>query len=64
MSNITTLNLSQNLLTDNVLDILYENRKYLGSLRTVILSQNKIMERKHKLKIDRLKKLEWNVSIW
>lgn len=63
MSNITTLNLSQNLLTDNVLDILYENRKYLGSLRTVILSQNKIMERKHKLKIDRLKKLEWNVSI-
>ena len=64
MSNITTLNLSQNLLTDNVLDILYENRKYLGNLRTVILSQNKIMERKHKLKIDRLKKLEWNVSIW
>lgn len=63
MSNITTLNLSQNLLTDNVLDILYENRKYLGNLRTVILSQNKIMERKHKLKIDRLKKLEWNVSI-
>lgn len=63
MGNITTLNLSQNLLTDNVLDILYENKKYLPCLRTVILSQNKIVERKHKLKVDKLKKLDWNVSI-
>ena len=63
LTNITTLNLSQNLLTDNVLDILHENKKYLPSLRTVILSQNKIVERKHKVKIDKLKKLDWNVSI-
>ena len=57
LGQITTLNLSQNLLTDNVLDILHENNKHLGSLRTVILSQNKIIERKHKIKIDKLKKL-------
>lgn len=57
MGQITTLNLSQNLLTDNILDILFDNHKSLASLRTVILSQNKIVERKHKAKIDRLKKL-------
>lgn len=63
LGQVTTLNLSQNLLTENVLDILYENKKFLGSLRAIILSQNKIIERKHKIKIDKLKKLEWNVSV-
>lgn len=62
-SNVTTLNLSQNMLTEQVLDILYENRKNLESLRTIILSQNKIVERKHKDKIEKIRKLNWNVSI-
>ena len=38
-------------------------KKYLPNLRTIILSQNKIIERKHKIKIDKLKKLEWNISV-
>jgi Leucine-rich repeat (LRR) protein len=46
-----------------VLDILYENREYLKNMRNLILSQNKIVERKWKGKIDRLRKVLWNVFI-
>ena len=57
LGNVITLNLSQNLLTEHVLDYLYEGRGYLHSLKTIILSQNKIVERKSKPKIDKLKKI-------
>ena len=51
------------MLTENVLDILADNAKNLPSLKTVILSQNKIIERKHRMKIERLKKMGWAVSV-
>lgn len=60
---VITLNLSQNLLTERVLDILIEGRNYLGSMRSVILSQNKIMERKAKSKLEKLKELDLIISI-
>lgn len=63
LKNMTTVNLSQNILTDNVLDILAENSSSLPQLRTVILSQNKIIERKHRSKIEKLKKIGWTVSV-
>lgn len=59
---ISTLNLSQNYLTEQTLVHLANSRQTLTNLRTVILSQNKIIERKHKEFIDRLKKMELNVS--
>lgn len=36
----------------------------MQSIKSVILSQNKIMERKTKPKIDKLKALDIVVSIW
>jgi hypothetical protein len=59
---VATLNLSQNFLTEQSLAHLANQRSSMPSLRTVILSQNKIIERKHKEFIDRLKKMDLNVS--
>ena len=39
---VSTLNLSQNLLTENCLNVLSDLRGSLPSLKTIILSQNKI----------------------
>lgn len=61
-SGVTTLNLSQNYLTEQTLIHLANSRNSMPALRTVILSQNKIIERKHKEFIERLKKLDLNVS--
>lgn len=63
LSHLTCINLSQNMLTDNILDILAESEKSLPCLKTVILSQNKIIERKHRAKIDKVKKFGWTVSV-
>lgn len=57
MENVVTLNLSQNALTEKVLDILINNRGQLPKIKSIILSLNKIVERKHKNKIDELRKL-------
>lgn len=59
---VTTLNLSQNYLTEQTLIHLANSRNNMPALRTVILSQNKIIERKHKEFIERLKKMDLNVS--
>lgn len=48
LSNILSLNLSQNQLTENTLNTLIDNRGNLPLLRTVVLSQTKIVERKSK----------------
>lgn len=48
LSNIISLNLSQNQLTENTLTTLIDNRGNLPLLRTVVLSQTKIVERKSK----------------
>lgn len=45
---VVTLNLSQNFLTEQSLNHLTNQRNSMPSLKTVILSQNKIIERKHK----------------
>ena len=63
LSNIITLNLSQNFLTDHVLDILGESKQQLPKLKNIILSQNKIIERKHKAKLEKLRKLDWTISV-
>lgn len=48
LSNVLSLNLSQNQLTENTLNTIIDNRGYLPLLRTVVLSQTKIVERKSK----------------
>lgn len=63
MKGVLTLNISQNLLTERVLDILIEGRAYLESMRSIILSQNKIMERKAKPKLDKLKSMDLTITI-
>jgi hypothetical protein len=60
---VIILNLSQNLLTEHTLDYLITYRNSLPNLKSVILSQNKIIERKHKSHIERLRKLDLTVSV-
>jgi hypothetical protein len=57
MQDLVTLNLSQNLLTDKILDILIQNRQMIPKVKNIVLSLNKIVERKDKKKIDELRKL-------
>lgn len=59
---VVTLNLSQNFLTEQSLNHLANQRNSMPSLKTVILSQNRIIERKHKEFIERLKRTDVNVS--
>ena len=63
MGGVLTLNLSQNLLTERVLDILINGRDYMPLVKSIILSQNKIIERKSKAKIDKLRSLDVTVSV-
>ena len=62
-SNIQSLNLSQNQLTEQTLNILIEHKLHLPLLKSVVLSQTKIIERKSKATIERLKKMEVAVSV-
>lgn len=48
LGSIITLNLSQNNLTEHALDYLIANRSLMPNMKSIILSQNKIIERKHK----------------
>ena len=64
LSNAQILNLSQNNLTEAVIDIFIKHRYgYLSGLKNIILSQNKIIERKHKAKIDKLRAMNIVVSV-
>ena len=63
MGNVITLNLSQNFLTERTLDILINEKDHMHNMKNIILSQNKIIERKHKAKIEKLRKLEFTVSV-
>lgn len=63
LTDVITLNLSQNLLTEKALTIFIENREKLPKIKSIILSLNKIIERKHKSRIDTLRKLEVTVSV-
>jgi hypothetical protein len=46
-----------------VLDTLIIGRDYLSEMKNVILSQNKIMERKAKPKLDKLKNLDLLITL-
>lgn len=63
MGCVVTLNLSQNLLTEHAIEHLIASRSYMPNMKSVILSQNKIIERKHKVLIDKLRKLDLTVSV-
>lgn len=60
---VINLNLSQNLLTEHILDMIFDNIASFPSLKVLTLSQNKIIERKHKAKIEKLRKMEIMVSV-
>ena len=62
-SGLTSINLSQNLLTENCLNVLSDHRPSLPNLKTVILSQNKIAERKCKGVVEKLRKMDLAISI-
>jgi hypothetical protein len=51
IGNVSTLNLSQNNLSDRVLDSLLINFKKVPNLKNIILSQNKLKERNIKGKL-------------
>lgn len=61
LGNAMVLNLSQNHLTDRSLEVLASGISQLPSLRTVILTQNRVRERNWKQRIEELRRL--NVSI-
>jgi hypothetical protein len=64
LGNAQIMNLSQNNLTEGVIDIFIKHRfGYLSGLKNLILSQNKIIERKHKAKIDQLRAMNIVVSV-
>jgi hypothetical protein len=63
MGGVITLNLSQNFLTERVLDILINGRDHLHSIKSIILCQNKIIERKSKAKIDKLRGMDITLSV-
>lgn len=47
-SNLMTINLSQNQLTENTLSLLVDSKPNMPLLKNIILSQTKIVERKSK----------------
>ena len=65
MRNICTLNLAQNQLTDRSIDLIYESlkNKELPQLKSIVLSQNKIIERKVKERVGRFKEMGVIVSL-
>jgi hypothetical protein len=63
IANVLSLNLSQNQLTENTIGILIDHKLSLPHLKTVVLSQTKIVERKSKGSIERLKKMDVAVSV-
>jgi hypothetical protein len=63
LKGVQTLNLSQNMLTERVLDILIKGKAQLSEMRSVVLSQNKMTERKAKPKLDKLKSLDYLITL-
>ena len=63
MGCVITLNLSQNMLTEHAIEHLINSRNSMANMKSVILSQNKIIERKHKVLIEKLRKLDLTVSV-
>ena len=56
-SHLMSINLSQNQLTEQTLNLFIENRANLPLLKSLVLSQTKIVERKSKAIIEKLRKM-------
>ena len=56
-SHLMSINLSQNQLTEQTLNLFIDNRANLPLLKSLVLSQTKIVERKSKVIIERLRKM-------
>jgi len=63
LGNLVSLNLSQNVLTEQVLTLFMDNRISLPQLKSLVLSQTKIVERKSKSLIEKVKKMGLAVSV-
>jgi len=63
LGNLVSLNLSQNVLTEQVLTLFMDNRISLPQLKSLVLSQTKIVERKSKPLIEKVKKMGLAVSV-
>ena len=61
--NVSSLNLSYNTLTEKCLDWLEVYAEHLGDLRNITLSNNKIVLRNNRERIDELKRRGLNVSL-
>ena len=57
LTHLTSINLSQNQLTENTLNIFIDYRQSLPALKSLVLSQTKIVERKSKVVIEKLRKM-------
>ena len=55
LDNIVVLNLGSNQLSEKCLDILIENRGELTNIKNIVLTQNKIPERRNKAKLEKLR---------
>lgn len=62
LSGVTSLNLSQNYLTERTLDYIMAVTNQLPLLRNVVLSQNRIREKTCRSKLDELRKMNISVS--
>ena len=65
LSNIIILNISKNELSERVLDSILKSRKQgeLPDLKSIMIGQNKIQQRKNKAKLEEIKMLGINVCI-
>jgi Ran GTPase-activating protein (RanGAP) involved in mRNA processing and transport len=63
MGRVISLNLSQNLFSDRVIDSFLDNINKVPNLKTLTLSQNKINQRTVKLRIDEAKKQDITITL-
>ena len=54
---VTNLNLSNNMLTEEILNMIVKNRDKLSPLRIINVSSNRFNERKARAKVEALKKI-------
>lgn len=63
LKNVSVLNLAQNYLTDESLDIIIRNKQELRELKSIVLSQNKMFQRKNREKVEMIKQLGVTVTM-
>ena len=63
MGKVLSLNLSQNVFTDRIIDSFLDNIHKLPFLKNLTLSQNKINQRNVKFRIDEAKKHDVTITL-